>query len=34
MPRVQEDLNATPPPPAEEKRGMWDKFKGLFKKQK
>lgn len=33
-PRVQEDLNATPPPPAEEKRGMWDKFKGLFKKQK
>jgi type II secretory pathway component GspD/PulD (secretin) len=29
-PRVQEELN---PAPAEEKRGLWDKFKGLFKKQ-
>jgi type II secretory pathway component GspD/PulD (secretin) len=32
-PRVQDDLNVTPPPPAEEKRGFLDKLKGLFKKQ-
>jgi len=31
-PRVQEDPAATPAPSAE-KRGLWDKFKGLFKKQ-
>jgi type II secretory pathway component GspD/PulD (secretin) len=32
-PRVQEDLNSASAAPSEEKRGLWDKFKGLFKKQ-
>jgi len=31
-PRVQTDVDATPAPETE-KRGLWDKFKGIFKKQ-
>lgn len=31
-PRVQTDVDATPVPETE-KRGLWDKFKGIFKKQ-